>query len=218
VNLEGFQPAEGEPEKQDVPLLLSVGRLVEKKGFFHLLEALLLVKQRGVRFHCEIFGEGPLQGELEAWISNHGMAGEVNLAGSVTQEELIPIYQRAALFLLIPSVTEDGDRDGIPNSLAEAMAVGIPVITSAVGGIPELVSHGETGLIYEPGDASGIAAGITGLLAEEGRRRALGSAARRRVSEKFDIVQAAGSLQELFTRHTLQPAEVRETTALRQLV
>jgi glycosyltransferase involved in cell wall biosynthesis len=219
VNLEGFQPAArpaappGEP-----PLVLSVGRLVEKKGYLDLFEALRRVKDGGARFRCEIYGDGPQRAELEARLTALGLAGEVVLAGTRTQAELIPIYQRAALFALAPTVTEDGDRDGIPNALAEAMAVGLPVVVTRVGGIPEIVSHGREGLLYTPHDAAGLAEGIAALLGSEPMRRALGQAARRQVCEHFDLAQAALRLKDLFAR-VLSPAaiELGDAAALPQV-
>jgi glycosyltransferase involved in cell wall biosynthesis len=175
-----------------------VGRLVEKKGFHDLLQALLLVKQQGLAFECAIYGDGPLHGQLQAWIDKHDMAGEVTLKGDRTQQELISVYQRAALFILTPVQTEDGDRDGIPNVLVEAMAVGLPVVTTAVSGIPELVEHNLNGLLYQSHDVEGVASGIIELLRNTENRRKFGEAASKKVREQFDVAQAAGRLRALF--------------------
>ena len=127
------------------------------------------------------------------------MAGEVMLKGDRTQQELISIYQNATLFVLTPVQTEDGDRDGIPNVLLEAMAVGLPVITTAVAGIPELVENNQNGLLYQPHDVEGISSGIIELLHNAEKRRQLGSAASKKVREQFDIAgQAAKQLKTLF--------------------
>jgi glycosyltransferase involved in cell wall biosynthesis len=179
-------------------MILSVGRLVEKKGFQDLLQALLIVKERGERFQCVIYGDGPLCQPLEQWIEEHGMAGEVSLMGDSTQQELISIYQNATLFALTPVQTEDGDRDGIPNVLVEAMAVGLPVITTAVAGIPELVDNNQNGLLYQPHDVDGISSGILELLRDAEKRRQLGGAASKKVTEQFDIALAADRLKALF--------------------
>lgn len=200
VNLKDFQPVlnpAANPVSQ-VPLILSVGRLVEKKGFQDLLQALLLVKENGERFHCVIYGDGPLCQQLQSWIEEHDMAGEVRLMGDRTQQELISVYQDAALFVLTPVQTEDGDRDGIPNVLVEAMAVGLPVITTAVAGIPELVDHNQNGLLYQPHDVEGISSGIVDLLRNAEKRRQLGSLASKKVREQFDVTQAAQRLKALF--------------------
>jgi glycosyltransferase involved in cell wall biosynthesis len=126
------------------------------------------------------------------------MTNEVKLMGDCTQQELISIYQHATLFILTPVQTEDGDRDGIPNVLVEAMAVGLPVITTAVAGIPELVDHNQNGLLYQPRDVEGISSGIIELLDSVEKRRQFGSAASKKVREHFDITQAAKQLKTLF--------------------
>jgi len=200
VNLKDFQPVSnpGTSSPPNGPLILSVGRLVEKKGFQDLLEALFIVKKSGEDFWCTIYGAGPLAKQLEEWIEKHGMTGEVSLKGDRTQQELIPLYQNATLFILTPVQTDDGDRDGIPNVLVEAMAVGLPVITTAVAGIPELVEHNLNGLLYQPHDVGGISSGIIELLRTPEKRRQLGEAASKKVMEQFDVAQAAKRLKTLF--------------------
>jgi glycosyltransferase involved in cell wall biosynthesis len=202
VNLNDFRPraAQEAGPPSTCPLILSVGRLVEKKGFQDLLQALLIVKESGVDFHCAIYGDGPLRPQLVDWIEQHGMAGEVSLNGDRTQQELISIYQEAALFALTPIQTQDGDRDGVPNVLVEAMAVGLPVVTTAVSGIPELVDDRQNGLLFQPHDVEGIASGIIELLRSPEKRRQLGGEALQKVSAQFDITQAARRLQALFVQ------------------
>jgi glycosyltransferase involved in cell wall biosynthesis len=202
VNLTDFKPPaipDANPHSGP-PLVLSVGRLVEKKGFAELLQALLIVKGRGGRFRCEIYGDGPLDQRLREWIETHGLSGEVMLMGSRTQKELIPIFRSADLFIITPFQTEDGDRDGIPNALLEAMAVGLPVITTAAGGIRELVENNRDGLLYQPHDVEGIAAGIIRLLHNPHVRSQLGREASKKVREQFDIAQAASRLRDLFAQ------------------
>jgi glycosyltransferase involved in cell wall biosynthesis len=200
VNLKEFQPSSnaGTGTFQENPIILSIGRLVEKKGFQDLLQALLIVKERGQGFHCTIYGDGPLLQELEKWIDEHGMAEDVILMGNRTQQELISIFQRATLFVLTPIQTEDGDRDGIPNVLLEAMAVGLPVVTTAVAGIPELVDNNQNGLLYQQHDVQGIALGILELLRNAEKRKRFGQAASRKVQEQFDVAHAAKKLKALF--------------------
>src|SRR5688500_41724 len=181
-----------------VPFILSVGRFVEQKGVQDLLQALLIVRERGERFHCEIYGDGPLGKQLENWIEEHGMSSEVTLMGDRTQKELISIFQNATLFVLTPVQTEDGDRDGIPNVLVEAMAVGLPVVTTAVAGIPELVDNNQNGFLYESHDVQGIASGIFELLRNAEKRRQFGDAGSKKVREQFDVTQAAKRLKMLF--------------------
>jgi glycosyltransferase involved in cell wall biosynthesis len=202
VNLKGFKPlrSPAADSLSDPPLILSVGRLVEKKGFEDLLRALLIVKEQGGHFRCAIYGDGPLHEHLSSWIEQHGLTNEIALKGSRIQEQLIPVFQGAALFVLTPYQTDDGDRDGIPNTLLEAMAVGLPIITTSAGGIHELVENNRDGLLYQPHDVEGIASGITELLRNPHKRSQLGSAASRKVVEQFDITQAARSLRALFAQ------------------
>jgi glycosyltransferase involved in cell wall biosynthesis len=200
VNLKDFQPGSNTGTRSALkePLILSVGRLVEKKGFQDLLRALLIVKRRGESFQCVIYGDGPLGKQLAAWINEHGLAADVKLMGDCTQQELISVYQNATLFILTPAQTEDGDRDGIPNVIVEAMAVGLPVITTAVSGIPELVENNRNGLLYQPHDVEGISSGIIELLHDTQKCRQLGRAGSKKVMEQFDITQAARRLKTLF--------------------
>jgi glycosyltransferase involved in cell wall biosynthesis len=200
VNLEEFQPLSNTEAgaASTRPLILSVGRLVEKKGFQDLLQALLLVKEKGEKFQCAIYGDGPLCKELREWIVEHKMADEVVLMGDRTQQELISVFQNASLFVLTPVQTGDGDRDGIPNVIVEAMAVGLPVVTTAVSGIPELVENKQNGLLYQSHDVQGISSGIIELLRDTQKRSRLGRAGSKKVMEQFDIKQAAKRLKTLY--------------------
>jgi glycosyltransferase involved in cell wall biosynthesis len=180
------------------PLILSAGRLVEKKGFPGLLEACALLKRAGYRFRCEIYGEGPMREQLLAEIGQSGLSDEVALPGAVTQQELLPVLQQADIFALTPFVTDDGDRDGVPNVLVEAMACGLPVVSTRVAGVPELVEHDCNGLLTEPHDVQGIAAALASLLEDVMKRKRLGEAARRTVIERFDLDAGAGRLAALF--------------------
>ena len=198
VDLHLFRPAADSQRDDEVPVIVSAGRLVEKKGFPDLLTALYLLKQAGTAFRCEIYGGGPLQLELTARIIQLGLQGEVTLAGEYAQDEIVPVLQSASLFALTPSVAEDGDRDGIPNVLVEAMACGLPVVSTSAAGIPELVTHGYNGLLFEPHDTQGISAGLAALLADPTLRARLGKGARQTVEECYDQRSAAVQLAELF--------------------
>jgi glycosyltransferase involved in cell wall biosynthesis len=202
VNLQGFQPAPRKPDASAEPLLVSVGRLVEKKGFPDLIRACALLKQQGHRFRCEIYGDGPLRGQLTDLIAELGLAGVVRLPGEVQQRDLIPILQASDMFVLSPFVTEDGDRDGVPNVLVEAMACGLPVVSTAVAGIPELVHHEQNGLLAGPHDAAALAQEIDRLLSDEPYRKQLAAAARITVVEQFDLEVAARQIAALFARAT----------------
>jgi glycosyltransferase involved in cell wall biosynthesis len=216
VNLDGFQPKNQEPRTENhhdtsgsqfsvpgsgAPQITSIGRLVEKKGFPDLIAACAQLKHSGRKFDCAIYGEGPLRAELAAQIERLGLADYVTLAGERAQEQLIPILQGADIFALAPFVTEDGDRDGIPNVLVEAMACGLAVVSTTVAGIPELVRHGENGLLVHPRDPDALAGALATLLDDRDRRQQFGAAARATVVAHFDLRAAARRIAALFENH-----------------
>lgn len=184
--------------KDDAPVLLSVGRLVLKKGFNDLVSACHLLHSRGVAFKCVIVGDGPWREDLEAQIESLGLNGVVSMPGAMPHERLIPIYRQASVFGLAPQVTEDGDRDGIPNVLVEAMAAGVPVVSTTVSGIPELVEDGETGLLVPPGDFAALAAAIERVLRDPALRRKFAERARRKIEDEFECWETAKALRALF--------------------
>jgi glycosyltransferase involved in cell wall biosynthesis len=193
VDLHRFSPA-GHVTASP-PLLVSVGRLVEKKGFPDLLRALREVKHRGVPFHARISGDGPLYAELVRLRDNLGLAARVELQGAEDSGAVVAALQRATVFALTPRELPGGDRDGIPNVLVEAMACGIPVVTTAAGGITELVRNDVNGLLVASGDTAGIADALCHLLTDAASRSRLGAAARRTVEHEHDIDDAARRLE-----------------------
>ncbi|MEM6521995.1 MAG: glycosyltransferase, partial [Cyanobacteria bacterium P01_C01_bin.70] len=134
--------------------ILSVGRFCEKKGFPYLLKACHLLHQAGVDFHCRIVGYGPLRAALETQICDLNLSDRIVIVGQLTQDQVIAEYRRAEVFVLPCQVTADGDRDGIPNVLLEAMAIGLPVVSTAISGITELVQSGQNGLLVAEKDAA----------------------------------------------------------------
>ena len=191
------------------PLLLSVGRLVPKKGHEDLIAACAALRSRGVDFECVIVGSGPLREALAGAIAAQGLENVISLRGSMTHAQLIDLYRRASLFVLSPRIAEDGDRDGIPNVIAEAMAVGVPVIATNISGIPELVSHGETGLLVRSRDPEGMARALQRLLVDRALAQRLAREARRRLELDFNLWETTRALQELIS----DPADPRHTAA-----
>lgn len=175
------------PSREGPPLILSVGRLVEKKGFDDLIAACALLRDAGIAFRCRIVGEGPLRSKLEGWIARAGLDGIVTLEGAMTHAKLIALYRTADLFALSPRITDDGDRDGIPNVIAEAMATGVPVVSTDVSGIPEMVVHDETGLLAPPRDTQALADAMQALLTDRARAARLAAAGRARLEGAFDL-------------------------------
>jgi glycosyltransferase involved in cell wall biosynthesis len=202
VDVERFRPPAG-PAGNDPPVLLSVGRLVEKKGFPDLLQAAASLQRRGYRFRLDIHGDGPDRPALAAAVTELGLEDDVRLLPAIPRDALAETYRRADVFVLTPFVTGSGDRDGIPNVLVEAMASGLPVVATAVGGIPELVEHGGNGLLAEPRDVGAVIAHLACLLDDADERARLGVRARATVLERFDDRQAATTLAALL--HDREP-------------
>lgn len=183
-------------------LLLAVGQLKEKKGFSYLLEACRLLRGWGYEFECQIIGEGPLRSMLEEQIHCLRLEGMVALCGPLPHAEVIRKYQQAAIFVL-PSVTAaDGDRDGIPNVILEAMAMQLPVVSTAQSGIPEVVENGVNGVLVAPEDVRGLAMALAHLLELPDLRQRLGEQGRRTVLEHFDLERNVGEMLAEFQRAT----------------
>jgi len=199
VNGGYFTPAPVGAERRP-PLILSVGRLVPKKGFESLLEAVHFLRRRGFAFRLEIVGDGSERGRLEKLIEERELGEVVRLRGLLLQNEVREALQRATCFALACRTTEDGDRDGIPNTLAEAMACGLPVVSTRLPGIEELVRDGETGLLVPPDDPRALADALARLLAEPALRRTLGTRARTWVSGAFDARDAGERRARRFAR------------------
>jgi glycosyltransferase involved in cell wall biosynthesis len=194
-----FAPRADAMAEPATPIVLSVGRLVEKKGFPILIEACRLLKERGYRFRCQIVGgPGPCERQVVSLIQELGLEDVVTLLPAVTQEELREVYRRSTLFALPCQISDNNDRDGIPNVLVEAMASELPVISTNISGIPELIEHGVNGLLTRQKDAAALAEAIAKLLDAPDLRRELGVAAREKVRRLFDAESNILALHGLF--------------------
>lgn len=198
VSLQDFQPG-GRGKRDGLPVILSVAQFREKKGLPFLIEACHILKSTGQEFECCIVGDGAQRGYLEALIEKYGLQDVVRLEGIVFQERLRDYYRRADILALPSVVASDGDRDGIPVTLIEAMATGCPVVSTFVSGIPELVQNGRTGLLVPPGDATALAEALLALLRDEGLRWHMGQTSRDRVVRQFDIEDSVAQVASLFT-------------------
>lgn len=194
VDLNRFPGADGRELAPGVPLVLSVGRLRAKKGFTTLIEACRILHESGRPFSCKIVGYGEQHDALAGLIARHGLGKAVQLIGRKTQEEVIALYRRATIFALPCQVASDGDRDGIPNVLLEAMAMGLAVVSTEVSGIPEVIHDQVNGLLVRPGDAQALAAAIARLLDDSSLRTSVGEAGRKTVAGRF---RAEDNLQTL---------------------
>jgi colanic acid/amylovoran biosynthesis glycosyltransferase len=179
------------------PLILSVGRLIRKKGFDLLIEACRILRERGAGFRCEIVGEGPLRETLEALISAHDLSDYVKLVGQKTQREIITCLSKTTVFALLCRVEKDGAMDNLPTVIMEAMAAAAPVVSTRVGGIPEMVRDGETGFVVPADDACVAADAIQRLLENRELAQTLGRRGRARAEELFSIEKNVRALREI---------------------
>jgi glycosyltransferase involved in cell wall biosynthesis len=179
--------------------LLGVGRLVRKKGFDVMIEACGVLAQRGVPFEAQIIGpDGDHADEIRARIAELGLQDRVLLPGRMGQTDLCEQFRRADVFCMPCKVLENNDRDGIPNVLVEAMASGAPIVSTPVSGIPELVAHGDNGLLVTPGDAEAFADALMQIENDPALAEQLGRRAQETVREHFDGRNSAQRLATLF--------------------
>ncbi|NNN08267.1 MAG: glycosyltransferase family 4 protein [Acidimicrobiaceae bacterium] len=202
------------PEGSESPLrVLAVGRLVAKKGYPVLLEALKIMGDAERLVRCTIVGAGTDRDQLVALTAELGLTGSVEFVGSQTHQEVAERFHHADVFVQASVVLANGDRDGIPNSLLEAMASGLAVVASDVAGIPEVVTP-ECGLLVAPGDSTLLAAGLVRLADDAVLRSQLGARAREHVVEKFDRTACALRIAPLFGISTeVHPVGKSETSA-----
>ena len=195
--------------------LLAVARLVRKKGLDTFVDACAVLRDRGVDFEAVIVGEsGDHEQEVRARVAATGLGARVTFLGPLTQTGLFAQYQQASVFALPCRILEDGDRDGIPNVLMEAMACGLPVVTTRVTGITELVRDGVNGLIVEPDRPIDLADSLHRLIKDPELARHLAERGRRTVSERFDAATAAARMASLLTV-TSPPVHHRAAVAIR---
>lgn len=175
-------------------LVVAVARLVPIKGFDLALAALAIVRRSVPEARLVIVGEGPLRGELVALAQRLGITAHVEFAGTKTNRETLQLVRRAQAFVLPSRIGEDGDRDGIPTSLIEAMYLRTPVVSTRVSGIPELIEDGVDGFLAAPEDAAAIAEALRTLLTDPQLRERFGEAGRAKVRAEFDVGRNIGLL------------------------
>lgn len=195
IDLEDFALAV-EPREEN--LILGVGRLVEKKGFDVLLRALQILKGEGRSFRALLLGDGEEREALEAERDRLGLHAEVQMPGAVDQDEVRRAMNAATVFALPCRIGEDGNRDALPTVLLEALAVGLPVVSTPVTGIPEIVDQGRCGRLVDEDDAPGLARALGELLDNADERRRLARAGREHAELHFDGNAAAETLQGWF--------------------
>ena len=195
----GIDPAKFQAaEFERPPLILSIGRLITKKGFDVLIDACARLRKRGHDFRCEIIGEGPLAGELQACIDRQEVRDQVHLAGPQTQPEIVARLSKATVFALPCRVDRDGAMDNLPTVVMEAMASGLPVVSTNVGGISEMVRDGETGVLVAQNDPAATADALSRLINDIELARSCGRKGRERAEEIFSIEKNVRALREIF--------------------
>jgi len=204
LNLSAFPPpASGTAKGIGSGLIVSIGRLIEKKGFADLISACALLRDRGVDCRCTIVGEGPLEDQLLQLIDELDLADSVNLAGTKSSEQIVRLLLDQAHVFALPCVIEaDGGMDNLPTVLMEAMAAALPCVSTKLAGVPEMVIDGETGLLCEPGDVEATANSIEKLLTEPDLAAKMGQAGRTRAEQHFALPRTAGALGQHFSRAT----------------
>jgi glycosyltransferase involved in cell wall biosynthesis len=177
--------------------ILCVAGLQAKKGHRDLVESFARLAAERSSLHLMLVGEGPERAAIETAVKSLDLQDRVTLAGARSPNEIVDALHEAALFVLAAVCDDTGRMDGIPVALMEAMAAGVPVVTTSVSGIPELVSDGETGLVVEPGDPPALANAMAKLLDDDALRAHVRIAARAWVARDFDLYVEAAKLGEL---------------------
>jgi glycosyltransferase involved in cell wall biosynthesis len=202
---------EGEPLR-----VIAIGRLIEFKGFHHLVEACGILAKRGVAFECVIIGAGPWCEALEKMAVTEGVAGSIRFAGVLGQEAVKAELARSDVFCLPSIVDSKGASDILPTVIMEAMACGLPVVSTTLAGIPEMVEHGKTGLLVEPGEVGAVgplADALAEFAADTERAARFGGNGHRRVTEVFSLAATSGELKRHFdaaiTASPTRPATAR---------
>ena len=189
IDIERFRPA---PAQLDPPCIVCVARLRAVKNIRLLLEACALLRDRGHRFRCAVVGEGGEREALTAARSALSLEDIVAMPGAAEQDAVRAWWQRSTIAVLCSR------SEGMPVSLMEAAACGVPAVATAVGGVPELVADGVTGLVVPPGDARALADALERLLRDRALRERMGRAARVRARERYSVVKQLDSLMSVW--------------------
>lgn len=190
--------SENERRKDRKIKIMSVGRFVEKKGFTYLISAIKELVDRKLEVTCTIIGGGPLYNEIKDQVNILNLSDYINMPGAQSSEEVRMQLEDSDIFVLPCVTANNGDMDGIPVSLMEAMALEIPVISTKVSGIPELIIDEENGLLVAEKSASELANAIYKMVMDEKLRKDYGTKGRQIVMEKYDINDNGRQLVELF--------------------
>jgi colanic acid/amylovoran biosynthesis glycosyltransferase len=211
VSLERLQPGPG--ELQCPPVIVSVGRLIEKKGFPYLVHACRLLKDRRRLFQCVIIGGGDKEPELRDLIKRLELTEDVVLAGAMEHECVLKTIRQSAVMALPCIVGEDGNRDALPTVLLEALALGRPIVSTDLPGVTEIVDDGVNGALVPQRDSQALAAELETLLEDPDLRVSFGRAARLKAERAFDLTQNVAVLAGLFQEAARPQAALFQSVA-----
>ncbi len=203
IDSDYFQPPLSDKKLEDRALVVAIGRFKEKKGFDILIRACAKLLAKDAPLSCQIVGYGDQQDFLKSLIDELEIGNHVQLHPPVDHSNIKQLLQRASVFIMPCRITNDGDRDGIPNSLLEAMACGVPIITTSISGIPEVVKSGTNGLLVKPDDVDDLSGAIEEVLNNQELRTKLSRCGRETVTEYFNWKSNVGVLSDLL--RSLEP-------------
>jgi glycosyltransferase involved in cell wall biosynthesis len=202
IDLDRFRPSDAPREKAHI---LSVGRLVPKKGFDVLIDAARELARRGREFRLTLVGDGEERGRLQQTVEQHGLSDRVRLTGALEQEPVRELMSQATLLCLPCLIGDDGNRDALPTVLLEALASGLPVVSTPVTGIPEIVNGGRVGVLVPERDAVATADAIERLFDDEALRDRFAELGRVHAEEHFDARASARTLFDWFEAALCRP-------------
>jgi glycosyltransferase involved in cell wall biosynthesis len=203
IDLTRFPVAETKRHSDGPIRFLSTGRLVPFKGFDILIEACAQLQNRALNFACEIIGDGPLRADLEARVVRHHLQERIHFAGEQSQNYVLQALRNSDIFVLASALDERGASDIFPTVIAEAMASEMPVVSTTVAGIPELVANGKTGLLVPPRDAPALADAMERVARDESLCNDFGRAGRWRIEQEFTIEKTIEPLLARFAAKSL---------------
>jgi colanic acid/amylovoran biosynthesis glycosyltransferase len=193
--------------------ILTVAALSPRHGYPFLIDACARLCKAGIDLECRIVGDGPLRGETERWIAQHGLTDRVKILGNLPQHEVARLMGAADLFVSPNIIAVDGQMDGIPISLIEAMAAGKPVVASAISGIPELVQHNVSGILVDAAYAEKLAEAMRVLIENPQLRERMGRAGQKRVQQEFHVARTSRALVALLDREEPAPRSIADAMA-----
>ena len=205
IDTNRFINSERSYEDKEIITILVCGDLMIKKAQHLTLRALRLVETKKMskkKFKVVFVGDGPMRSNLEKQVYEYGWVDKVNFFGHVnySSEELIKAYKEADMFSMPSITTPDSRKEGIPGTIVEAMASGLPVISSYHAGIPEIIDHGLNGILIHEGDIDAMARNFTDLLESPTLRKYLGNNASQKAIAKLDIIQASHNLEAIYKK------------------